>query len=345
LSTFLLDEESIDHEVFHVQTNDIKRKFEFYFVYPRPKQINSSYSIRFEAFGMPVNQSIILEAVWQYQIQPFVFLPAYRLAKVLRFKESSILDICKKNNSCHHSSTCYPLMNDEKKYYCDCKTGTYGKNCELSNFICTIFSNYCSPDALCRPSSMKPYCICPFGRIGPRCYLYTSKKQNSSNCFNGGTRSVFFNRSSICLCKESYYGDLCQYRNNTINVELYFNTTQISSNPTYMTHLAATLQLYDYNPSSLQLILKKQILCNALPTVTKILNHEKSTPLLSVVKLYYKREELLDNKYFLLYIQRNQPSINLTVNLTFDTHCEKVSVLLMYNRSIIEQAFHNGKFY
>ncbi|CAF4849151.1 unnamed protein product, partial [Rotaria magnacalcarata] len=66
---------------------------------------------------------------------------------------------------CNQNSTCLPIFNQDDSYYCSCKSGYYGKECELYVPQC---ESYCSPKALCQVTqNSKQNCICPLDHFGP----------------------------------------------------------------------------------------------------------------------------------------------------------------------------------
>ncbi|CAF0959549.1 unnamed protein product [Didymodactylos carnosus] len=342
LSTFLLDEDIIDTEEFHVQpTVDENRKHRFYFVYPRPRILNGSYSVRFEAFQLHVNLSINLLVVWHYSIQPFVFLPSYRLAKVLKFQQQHI---CKKTNPCKHNSKCYPIMNNLDEYFCHCQNNSSGKNCEILDSSCDT-TNYCSSKAVCRPRlSLKPLCICPLHHFGPRCYLTNSLLTKPNMCSNNGTMHVSYDPRSThmykCTCDKNYYGDNCQYASGSIH--LVYNISYSVQQALSLSFGAAVIQLYDFHPSSLNFIIKYQIVLNNIPKCSQISNGEALVPTIGLLKLHYKDPKDPHPKYFLLYIQMNKYQLNVTVELSLDNYCPRADVLHSHNKSHIEQYFFKG---
>ncbi|CAF4774353.1 unnamed protein product, partial [Rotaria sp. Silwood2] len=101
LLTFLYENRVIDTNLFYVQpqlqNNDINYvKQRIYFVYPRTKEFlnqkrthrngTQKYHVRFEVFIFN-NSNLILLNVWDYPIY-FDFLPAFRLAKILKLNSS-----------------------------------------------------------------------------------------------------------------------------------------------------------------------------------------------------------------------------------------------------------------
>ncbi|CAF4378514.1 unnamed protein product, partial [Rotaria sordida] len=89
------------------------------------------YSIRIEIYETQRDKQVSLIAVWQYTID-FDYLPVFRLAKVLRLTK---YDPCL-TNPCHPNEQCYPLVNDNSKYLCLCKSNFTGPNCSIEDSRC-----------------------------------------------------------------------------------------------------------------------------------------------------------------------------------------------------------------
>ncbi len=314
-----------------------KIKHKFYLLYSRSNQMlthkrwryfnrtdivnNHPYSVHFDAFLLENDNSMKELGSWRYPIY-FDYLPAYRLAVVLKFPSwflNNTSDICSQN-SCNQNSVCMPIFNEDNLYYCSCKSGYYGKGCTMYDLLC---DSYCSPNALCRSgadqlksSISKPYCICPLNHFGPRCSL-EHHECDSNPCFNNGTCFIKDDRSGeashMCLCSKRFSGDRCQYETRSVHVEL--NMTNTSSIQ------AAVVQLYDIHTSSLQLIMRHQEVYRAVPSRIDYYHSDVHVPSLGLLKIY---ENLTSPQYFIMY-SLAQSTINIT---SFPEHCPHTSLLL-----------------
>jgi hypothetical protein len=241
---FLFNEIIIDYYEFYSNPtveihNYIKHKF--YLLYSRSiemlsyKQtrfynrtdieINHPYSVHFDLYALYNNQSIPQPlGSWHYPIY-FDFLPSFRLSKILRFP-NWFVNSCL-NHKCNENSTCQPIFNENKSYFCSCKSGFYGKDCSKYEDIC---SSYCSPYSLCLADdrslisgTKNPFCICPLGYFGLRCYL-KFEQCNSNPCLNNGsciyTSESYAGDSFVCQCSKLFHGDRCQHAKMFIQIQL-----------------------------------------------------------------------------------------------------------------------------
>jgi hypothetical protein len=340
---FLFNEIIIDHYEFYSNPtfeihNSIKHKF--YLLYSRSTQMlshkqtrfynrtnienNHPYSVHFDLYALYNNQSTPFPlGSWHYPIY-FDFLPSFRLATILKFPNwlgNSRLDPCV-NHTCNQNSTCQPIFNQNNSYFCSCKSGFYGKNCSKYEDSC---SSYCSPSSLCQPDdhsmisgTNNPFCICPLGYFGPRCYL-KFQQCDTHPCLNNGscvyTYESYGGDSFQCICSEFLYGDRCQHAKMAIQVRL--NTSIIAELPR-----ASTVQFYDVNPNTLQLILQHQQVIQGFPSSIFYAHGHVIAPSLCVLKAYY---DTIQPRYFIIYIQPNTLLINIS---SLPEHCPLASTLL-----------------
>ncbi|CAF4065171.1 unnamed protein product [Rotaria sordida] len=243
-ANFVFKETIIDHHVFHVipTTEDVKIfKHKFYLLYMQSNSMlahkiqryfsrydvihNHPYSVHFDVFTLTTNNSIQELGSWHYPIY-FDYLPGFRLAVILRFPfwfGNETYDRCLKNN-CTENSICKPIFNQNNSYYCSCKSGFYGKYCQMYEHRC---ESYCSSDALCRFDDINinyPYCICPIGRFGPRCHLKYDDCY-SKPCLNDGICQSTYDISGeipyLCACSDGYFGNRCQYKKLSVSIDLH----------------------------------------------------------------------------------------------------------------------------
>jgi hypothetical protein len=340
---FLFNEIIIDHYEFYSNPtveirNSIKHKF--YLLYSRSTEMlshkqtrfynrtdietNHPYSVHFDLYALYNNQSTpIALGSWHHPIY-FDFLPSFRLAKILRFPNwfgNSTLDPCI-NHKCNENSTCQPIFNQNNSYFCSCKNGFYGKDCSKYEETC---NSYCSPYSLCRPDdhsmiavTNNPFCICPLGYFGPRCYL-KFQQCDIHPCLNNGsciyTNESYGGDSFVCICSKFFHGDRCQHENMAIRIRL--NTSAIVELPR-----ASTIQFYDVNNITLELVLQHQQATKGFPSYIYYVDRLKTAPVLGVVKTHYDSNQ---PQYFIIYIQPNVYLINIS---STPENCPHASLLL-----------------
>ncbi|CAF1215824.1 unnamed protein product [Rotaria sordida] len=166
-------------------------KFNIYLLYStRPKNVANNYSVRIDAFN---KLTLSYRASWIFPLR-FPFLPVHRLSVLL----------------------IVPMT------FCRCNPGWSGTQCSIK-YKCD-----CAPNSLCIGDSI---CICPLCRFGPRCYLIQSSCQSES-CANSGlwipSDERYVNtlvNKSICICREEYSGDRCEYRQTQIDISFHKKIT------------------------------------------------------------------------------------------------------------------------
>jgi len=281
---------------------------------------NQPHSIRFIIYQLTANETNELGS-WFYPIY-FDFLPAFRLATVLKFPtwyKNPSSDPCANNTACPQNSTCRPIFNKENpRFWCSCRSGFYGKRCE--NFEPKCLS-YCSPNAFCKPkgrgeltNTNNPLCICPLHRFGPRCNL-RHEECDSRSCLNNGTcrlrNDPSGQRPFICICPKNYHGDYCEKNKFAIHIDLNMSSHM----------LASVVQFYDINTYKMQLLIQHQQLTSGLPAFARYSHNRDLAPRLAILKLY---DLSTISKYHILYIQENVTSINI---ISTPEHCPHVNSL------------------
>ncbi|CAF4374171.1 unnamed protein product [Rotaria socialis] len=357
-ANFLFNNRIIDHHEFTIiptfeRVKIIKHKF--YLVYSRSAQMlvhkqrryfnrtdvinNHPYSVHFDVFSLENENSIKEIGSWHYPIY-FDYLPAFRLAIVLRFPswlENTTHDACWQNR-CNENSTCMPVFNQNNSYYCSCKSGYYGTNCSMYEYRC---GTYCSVKAFCRPDHYdlqvkrnNPYCICALGHFGPHCnfkYDYC----DSSPCLNNGTCLPNYDRSGeqayMCNCSQQFYGNQCE--NEMAFVRVILNITRAVS------ARATIVQLYSGDASDLPLSIQHQKAYYGLPSMINYYHSSVYAPEFGFLKIY---EDLSDPQYFIIYCQV-QRMINITSS---PQNCPHALSLLSEMRRIDESVpaifkYHN----
>ncbi|CAF1684026.1 unnamed protein product, partial [Adineta ricciae] len=219
-------------------------------------------------------------------------------------------------------------INDSTTYFCSCSTKSYGKNCEyIDNSSCSI----CSSNSLCRShyySTNSSLCLCSMNRFGPRCYLerICDMYHNKNPCFNGGLCYVQYDQDSllkdyICICQNQYYGDSCESSSGQINIKYLISDYSI---------LASVIQLYNYDIFTLDFILKKQQISKEQPLYSTVIYPGEILPNFGFLKIFLHSIEI---KYFLLYYQKNEKNLSLTINLNANNSCQYTHFLLFSNIS------------
>ena len=338
---FLFKNKIIDDHEFTINPtieNSTKIKHRFYLLYSRSVQMlahkqmryfnrsdvinNHPYSVHFDVFSLEQNNHVKEFGSWHYPIY-FDYLPAYRLAVVLKFPSwlgNATLDPCSQN-SCNENSICMPILNQNNSYYCSCKSGYFGKDCRMYERQC---ETYCSANALCRintdemnATKTKPYCICPLNHVGPHCNLkhndcYSNPCLNNGTCFPADDRSG--EAAFMCLCSKRFYGNRCQYEIPSVHVNLNMTDT--------LSVRATVVQLYDLGIPSFHFFIRHQQVYNGIPSKINYYHSDIHAPLLGVLKIY---ENLTQPQYFILYSVAQQSLINITSS---PQHCPHASLLL-----------------
>jgi hypothetical protein len=329
-----------DHEfnVIPMMSSSRKTKHKFYLVYSRTEPMllhkrnryfNRSdiihyhpYSVGFYAFSLEANGIIQELGSWHYTIY-FDYLPAFRLAAVLRFPswhEDPLGDPCFEN-TCNERSVCKPVFNRNHSYYCSCKRGFYGKDCQMYEHDCDI---HCSMDALCQRNDYYPEsrknnisCICPLGYFGPSCNLKHDGCR-SNPCLNNGScltiDDAYGRMSYVCNCLGKFYGERCELRKMSISIDLK-NLRTMS--------VDATIVQFSSRDSmnSFKLSIDHQQVFKGLP-LTINYDHIHVDPKLGFVKIF---EDSMKFRNFIVYLSRTWGEINVT---SFPPECPHVLSLL-----------------
>ena len=261
---------------------------------------NHPYSVHFDVFSFDNNDNCMKEiGSWHYPIY-FDYLPAYRLAIVLKFPSwfnDTKLDPCQQNH-CNANSICLPIFNQNNSYYCSCKSGYHGNDCSIYDARC---QNYCSANAFCRsnaydlePKTNNPSCICPPDRFGPQCHL-KQDDCDSTLCLNNGTCLSTTDKSREtsyrCVCSKRFHGYRCQHEMGSVSIHLnVFNSSSMR---------AVVVQLYDIAKASFQLLIQHQQVYQSLPSTISYKQSTVVAPYLGVLKLY---ENFTRPQYFIMYI-------------------------------------------
>lgn len=332
-----------DHYMFHVnpslETNGTVKQ-RFFLLYSRSNEslehkkqryFNRTdiidyhpYSVHFEMFSL-FNNRINELGSFRYPIY-FDFLPAFRLATVLKLPEwyvNSTLDSCNES-SCNANSFCKPIFNQNKAFYCSCRSGYSGEKCDRYHSRCTT---YCQSNSICRPNSRglignpdNPLCICPLGHFGSRCNL-RNEECNSNPCGPNSTCHLTYDLSGenpiTCICSENFYGDRCQYEKEAVRIDV-----NITASVT-----ASVVQFYDYMMPFMTLILHKQQLVHGPPQTIQYNHGRHQAPMMAVLKTY---KDIAYPTYFILYIQPQSATINITSK---PEECPHASNLLLESRT------------
>jgi len=341
LVTFLYQNTILDNYEFfvnpqlHNENNFIKQTI--YFLYSRTSEYfqlrdtNRSatlmYSVRCEAYNLYSNESIELVGVWHYPIY-FDFLPAFRLAKVLRFPLSFTSNpLCQTSNPCQNNATCHNIINrNHSSYFCSCSHGFHGQHCEFYDSRC---NDYCSPSSICKPTyrgnltgNRQPFCLCPIDTFGSTCSIKNNPCQPNP-CLNQGRCLMQYDLSDInkyiCLCANSFEGDHCENRKGMVRIEI---NSQLKSSSADI--LAITVVYNDYQMPSLRFLPRHQQLYNQLPTsLTLVYSQKTSTyaPAIAFLKAYSSHSLDEESKYYILYYYPNNKTISISVNLTTENYC------------------------
>ncbi|CAM4765064.1 unnamed protein product [Rotaria magnacalcarata] len=281
------------------------------------------YSVHFDIFELLENATAKELGSWHYPIY-FDYLPSFRLAVILKLPSlplDTAADPCQ-HSRCNRNSNCKPVFNDNQTYYCSCKSGFYGKDCHFYEPRC---ETHCSVRSLCRPhgNNVKQpsiNCICPMDHFGPGCHLqYNDCKSNP--CLNSGicfpTYSYSGEVSYVCVCSERFYGKRCELRKASVFLQLNMTTN--------LKILATSIQLYDVNPKTLDLIIRYQQVEHGMVSVVSYLHSDTYSPYIGLLKMY----DLDEQKYYVMYAM-----LESTVDIVSQPHfCQSVLSILPNSKS------------
>jgi Low-density lipoprotein receptor domain class A/EGF-like domain len=357
-ANLLFDNLTIDSHEFDVspRIERVKRvKHKFYLLYSRSAYMlehkrrryfnrtdiinNHPYSIHFDVFALKGSRNIEELGSWRYPIY-FDYLPAFRLAIVLRFPSwfgTGTLDPCRQSR-CNSNSSCKPILNRNRSHYCSCNKGYYGKECSLFESRC---ESYCSPDALCQTEydhiqldNTRLDCICPLGHFGRRCYL-KHDDCNSNPCLNDGTCFPTYSPSGeqafICTCSNRFYGKHCEREKASVRVRLNMTTTSSIQ--------ATVVQLYNIATPSLTLLIQHEKVYPGMTLKLSYLHSDHNAPYLGLLKTYDNNEQL---QYFIMYAML-RPVIDID---SVPQYCPHASLLLFKSKLLsIETIFTCSTFF
>ncbi|CAF4387220.1 unnamed protein product, partial [Rotaria sp. Silwood2] len=316
----------IDQHIFH-KSHD---KHRFYLLYKRSNEflqhkqqrflnrtqiiMEHPYSIRFEAY----NATLGLIGVWHYIIY-FDFLPAHRFSKILKLNREATKASCPSDQHCHPiHSTCHRYENvmDKSSYYCHCKNGFFGLFCDEYDDRNRCL--HCSSTSICKPNY--PLCLCLPNTHGPGCNIRLDDLCYQMNlCQNNGTCYSTFD-SSIgeryqCRCTTMFYGEHCETAKANLEMQLT-NSNSITA--------VATVQYYNIDRKIMNLNVEYQQLYEVKPYLSSQIRLSASSthvPILAILKLYYNEEMRNEPLYFMLYVQPNTTTVNISTALTTSNQC------------------------
>jgi hypothetical protein len=285
------------------------------------------YSIHFDLFQLNFNETIQV-GQWIYPIY-FDYLPSFRLSKILTFPHwftNKTLHPCI-NQTCPSNSICLPIFNQPGKFSCSCVNGFYGVDCQSYGPQCSF---HCSSNSLCKPDFRgffsnvdHPFCVCPLGYFGPRCYL-RHEECHSHPCLNNGTCYLTYDPTGEkpfrCQCEKQFYGDRCELRKSFIRIDL--NMTDKS--------MITVIQFCDIFSRSLQILVQDQQLIHGLPSTISYNHRSTRTPILGILKTY---DDLAYLKYFIIYLLSN---ITQTYIISIPKQCPHVITLFNHSEFIDE---------
>ena len=317
-------ERIIDRYELHLDPALDTKKYKFYLLYSRAADMlehkrNRSanrtavehlhpYSVRFELYSHEYDRSIVELGSWQYPIL-FDFLPAYRLAVVLRLPRwfgNRTLDPCFRSHNvrCSRHAQCKPIFNSDDSFYCACDYGFYGARCEQYLSLC---HSHCSPESMCKPdhngTSATPFCICPPSHFGPSCHL----RRVECDALPCGIRKKC--RLTHDLTGERPYQCVCDHLDHTKTCYDGEASVRITLNMTDDLTQASVAQFYDVHEGSLYLLLQRQQVSRGIPEVIGYVHEKPLAPVLAVLKTYQSHQTTAN--YYILYIQHNVPTISL----------------------------------
>ncbi|CAF2956872.1 unnamed protein product [Rotaria sp. Silwood2] len=229
LIIMLIDEQgkiTPNHEqITYIPDHDCNTKFNIYLLYPhRPKRASANYSIRIDLFD-----KLTLEYWTSYYLPiPFQFLPVNRIATQLIISEKRENELC--TLSCGEHGQCMKYTNMNNSFFCRCHPGYSGAFCNITHQC------KCSNDSLCLAESI---CVCSLNKFGPHCYLKRSICQSTNNICEHNRYCISLDdrinlNAFMCICKEGYHGERCQYKNNRIDIRI--DGTIIEKSSSFILH-------------------------------------------------------------------------------------------------------------
>ena len=283
------------------------------------------YSIRIELYQTRTDEQPSLVAVWKYPV--FLdYLPVFRLAKVLRFRQFLGSRNPCFTQPCHPNERCQQLMNNHSQYICLCPANFTGENCSIEDTKCG--NGYCSTGSLCQPhlgGDSTPFCLCPLNRFGDRC-LIEHDACLSNPCLNKGSCLPDSQGDRvICICTKEYLGTHCQWRRPSIHLSLSISRQ----------YQGVVIQYLQIDLISLRLDLVDQQVFRTFPQLIEYFHPDQKTILPDIVlaKLYSSHEDLSPDIYLL--------SVNLDLKIFSLDGRAQVS---LFNRCSHLRTFSNGNF-
>jgi hypothetical protein len=133
---------------------------------------------------------------------------------------------------------------------------------------------------------------------------------NNGNC--AYTYESYSGDAFICICPRLFYGDRCEHAKTSIQIQLDISNIRESAR-------VCTIQFYDVDASSLELLLRHQQITQGFPSSISYAHDGFVVP---VLKAHY---DSIEPKYFIIYIQPNTSLINISSS---PSHCPFTSSLL-----------------
>ncbi|CAF1118587.1 unnamed protein product [Adineta steineri] len=345
-SDLLFHNTIIDHHEFHAIPRfelDTYIKHRFYFTYMSTEDAlndrderysnrsdirnNHPYAVHFDIYALFDDMRIVEWGSWHYPVY-FDYLPAHRLALVLRFPAwfgGNNTEQCA-NQTCWPNSSCKPVLNKNGSFYCSCKHGFYGPRCEKYKTKC---DSYCSSGSLCLSdgrgaltNTNNPFCLCSFNRFGPQCNLRRDECL-ANPCENNGTCHLTYDKSGhyrfVCTCLSEFHGSHCQFRKTP--VQIFLNMTAVAC--------VSVVRLYDVINSTRELVIQHQQLVRGFPPSVHYDHGRSLAPTFGILKVY--DEDSRHARYFILFIRPNTKTINIT---STPEHCPTASSLLPNGKKV-----------
>ncbi|CAF1423553.1 unnamed protein product [Adineta ricciae] len=242
LVIMLLDEQrritSYHEQILYIPKQDCGRKYNIYLLYPtKPKNLSANYFIHVDVFN---KITLTYLASWHLPI-PFPFLPVNRIASRFFIPTASIISRpCPL--VCGEHGQCVQYANGNRLYFCQCEQGYSGLSCDIKHQCA------CSSNSICLFSSI---CVCPVTKFGSRCYLNRSicrinPCQNHGDCVPVDDR-IEFNKF-ICLCKQNFYGPVCEYQKNRIDIQ--FDNNKLNLMPFIYIHFVTASELQHHQQTT-----------------------------------------------------------------------------------------------